>query len=286
MANTMQHVNLSESASAEKDSEILRRYAEFHRRLGEMMVDLIQEAQVYWIGDLLEEAFGREAMRFVNTATGHDLHLGEEAENIYRKAIYIVPSAEPWEDVIQHLIGIQSHIMVLAGTKKPYHGILEPVLLKDVELARLRSQRSSSDRRILPKTFLRDLDAKLERLKATAAKFEEVSLEDEATKQIHKEVEHLNQVISIVGQQTEKLLVRTESARVLPNIYQGGKGRNVYVRDEGLILTGTPRVEIPPLLFGRRKDRVTDNMLTPLTQYDNVKVYSLESWEILLETLD
>ena len=47
-----------------QETEVLRKYAEFHRRLGGLLLELTQDAEVYWVGELLERAFSEADTRF------------------------------------------------------------------------------------------------------------------------------------------------------------------------------------------------------------------------------
>ena len=266
-------------AELERHKEVQRLYAEFHRRNGAMMQELLLDAKkIYWAGDILRDTFSEEETRFVNTATGHELHVEEELKNVYHKAVYIVDEAEPYREVIERLKGLQSRVMMLTGASVPYVGLLEPHLFEDVSLARLRCQHVNKDRKVLPKTYAAELEGKLEQLKDTARKFEQVSLEDDATKRVHKEIEQLQDIIRNVGLETERILVRTRTLVVMPYLYRQGEAQRVYLRDEGLILVGNPDVEIGRARL-RRSDLVTKDKLEPLAAFENVEVYRLEEWK-------
>ena len=266
-------------AELERHKEVQRLYAEFHRRLGEMMQGLLVDAKkIYWVGNLLRDSFREEETRFVNTDTGHDLHTDEEIKNVYHKAVYIVDETEPYREVVERLKGLQSRVMRITGASIPYIGLLEPHLFEDVSAARLRCQYVNKDRRLLPETYIKELEGKLEQLKETAQKFERVSLEDDATKRVHKEIEHLQNVIAKVGLETDRVLVRTKKLIVSPYLYRPAGADRVYLRDEGLILVGNPAIEIGRARL-RRSDLVTKDKLEPVAAFENVEVYRLEEWK-------
>ena len=266
--------------------EVLRKYAEFHRRLGGLLGDLTDEAEVYWTGTLLRQAFGGAGTRFANTATGHELYPDEATRNVYHKAIYVISDAEPYKPVLARLKAIQEEVMGMTGAARPYDGLLEPVLLEDVRRARLRSQETHLQRKLKASSLLNEVRAKLAGVKQNARAFEAVSLQDEATERLHAEIAHLEEVAQALETlDATKLLVRKRHLRVLPTVYVGDeRARQVYVRDVGLILCG-PRVatEIPPSAPKTRSDKVTDAVIAPLLSFDDVTVYLFAAWQAAVQ---
>ena len=127
--------------------------------------------RVYWVGDLLREAFGEEDMRFANAATGHELHLHKDddaAKNVYRKAVYVINDAKPYQNTLERLVDVQREVMALTGNAKPYDGILVPLLIEEVALVRLRSHPFYLQRKVLRETLLDELGKRLEGVKKNA----------------------------------------------------------------------------------------------------------------------
>ena len=272
----------SQPSPTPQETEVLRKYAEFHRRLGGLLQELLSDAKVYWVGDLLGQAFSEADTRFANTASGHELHPDDAARNVYRKAIYVISDPEPYRQVLERLVSLQREVMWLTGSKRPYDGILEPVLVEDVALVRLRSHATFLQRELKPASLRKEVAAKLEGVRENAKAFEAVSLDDAATRRLYREIEALEKVVAALDELGEEpLLVRAKHLRVLPSVYAGGeRARQVYVRDVGLILSGSKViVEVPPASFKTRSDKVTREVIEPVAGYDNVTVYPLALWK-------
>ena len=280
--------NVSEEELARRTT-ILRRYAEVNRRVGEMLSRLVDEAQVIWVGDVLSKAFSAELTKFSDTATGHELHLDadEAQKNVYRRAVYLIDEASSYRQELEKIKTAQREVMFLADVKRPYRGMLEPVLVEGVERVKLRPQRGFLDKRLEPNLFIKDLQKRLEQVKANTRQFETVSADDQETKRLYQEVEELERIIERVATTTQKLLVRRAYVRVMANVMANAKAaKEHYIREQGLILCGSDiTVGVSDFPRKRRSDRITDEHLKPLFSLDELKVYELEAWEDALASL-
>ena len=198
------------------------------------------------------------------------------------RPIYVVSDPEPYRTVLERLVGLQREVMWLTGNKRPYDGILEPTLIENVTLARLRSHATFVQRKLKATSVRKEVLTKLEEVRKNAKAFEAVSLGDAATQRLYQEIEALENIAETVEELgEERLLVRTKYLRVLPSVYVGAaRARQVYVRDVGLILSGPDvAIEVPPASFKTRSDKVTGEVIEPLVTYDNVMVYPLALWK-------
>ena len=278
--------NLSEEAK-ETQLQVRRKYAEFHRKLGLLLSDLVEET-VYWSGAILEAQFSEAETRFVDTAVEHLLHVAKDASdedatrNVYRSALYVVEDAAVCQTALQDLRRVQGEVMALTGAKKPYPGLLEPVLMEDVEFVRLRAHRTNIDRVAKVAHFVGEVDKRLVQAKVNAALFETVNPQDDETQRLYKEIAHLETVREKLEQATEaKLLERVHSLRVMARVYrQGHTPKTVYIRNVGLVVTGANvRVEVPLRHRRRRSDHVATDVIQPLVTFDNRSLYSYELWQ-------
>ena len=273
----------SELEEREADLPVSRAYAEFHRRLGELMMALCERSQVLWAGDVLKRHFSAEELRFTDTTTGHELHPGETAvKNVYRKGIYLISEAGPYQPVLAELRRIQREVMTLSGARRPYDGLLEPSLLTEVDFVRLRSQTVNLDRKLGLEALTARLDKRIAQVRVNARLFEAVDPHDAASQRLHQEIKHLENVKHQLETSGEpKFLERTRRLRVTPTVYQHGQPpREVYLRDVGLVLAGPAiKVDVPVPYRRQRSDRVTRELIAPLATFENVAVYSYRVWQ-------
>ena len=275
------------SEDEETHLQVRRKYAEFHRKLGLLLQDLVEET-VYWSGTILEAQFSEADTRFVDTAAEHALHVSKDASdedvtrNVYRSALYVVEDAAVYRRALQDLRRVQGDVMALTGAKRPYPGLLEPVLMEDVGFVRLRAHRANIDRVAKVAYFVDEVEKRLAQAKVNAALFETVNAHDEETARLYEEIAHLETVKEKLARVTEpKLLERVHSLRVMARVYrQEHSPKTVYIRNVGLIVTGSNlRVEVPLRHRRRRSDRVADDVIKPLVTFDNLSLYSYELWQ-------
>lgn len=267
--------------------QIRRKYAEFHRKMGLLLQDLVERETVHWTGTILEAQFSGAETRFVDTAAEHVLHVGNDAsveeavQNLYRSALYVVRDVEVYRATLLDLRCVQSDVMALTGAQKPYSGLLEPIFLEEVDFVRLRAQRVNLDRVATAAHFGESVEKRLAQVKTNATLFETVNPHDAQTQRLYEEIAHLQAVKDKLEQLTDaKVLERTHSLRVMAKVYRRDhKPKEIYIRNAGLMVGGNVKVDVPLRYRQRRSDRVTDDLIAPLASFDNVSLYDYALWQ-------
>ena len=261
-------------------------YAEVNRRTAELLTRLEKDGKIYWCGSILRSAFPDAPDHHPDLQEGHDLHADTPEANRYRKAVYLVPSAEPFEPAFAAIDEAQRRALAITGATKARKGLLGPKLVINVSRVRFSPFETFADKRVEPEVLQTQLEKRLDAAKANAAEFERVS-DDSATRRLYSEIETLKSATEIANRLDEKLLVRRRLFKVSANVYSGSKATVHYVRAQGLVLAGR-KVEVGYSGWSRktRSDKVTEEVLAPLVSVDDLLVYSLSDWEEAVSSLN
>lgn len=262
--------------SAQLDLKVSRGYAHFHRLLSSILEDLTEVAEVVWIGDVLARLkCGADV--YVNTETGHNIG-GDSEPNVYRKAVYVVDSLSPWQERIDELIKVQNEVCGIFSYTKPPSGLLQPVLIPDVVAFRIKPQLAHYQSKHKPHIVAAEVRETLFTVKTNARRFEAVLLDDQ-TQRLYDEIKTLEASLELLSNESEPVLVRRALYRGMVRVYpRSQKSKEVYVRDEGLILQGQAHLEPSVGRRQRRSDRLV-NKVEPIVTFNNVSVYRLEEWQ-------
>ena len=264
---------VAETTLEEETLQVRRRHAEFHRRLGELLSELVTTAEVYWVGALLNAQFD-DVAPYTDTACGHELH-DDARHNIYRKAVYVVPTLAPYRAALARLAELRE-TLAGAGT------VLEPVAVDDVVSLRLPAH-------VFHRHYRRDVTAAeaewLSRLGA-ARRYMEACAEhgyDATYRAAHQRVGELEQDLAALVAFRQAgggpLLKRVRLHRVLASVRRAGaRARQYPIRDAGLVVAGFDLVvSVPTAPPKVRNDRL-EEVVAPLAQAENVAWYDAEKW--------
>lgn len=101
------------------ETRIERRYAHFHRVLGDLLLRLGREADTFWLVD---------ARHRVTDAS---------QPNEYARAVYVIEDLAPYETVLSELERVQAEALRLIGNGRPTQALLMPKVCRNVREARI-----------------------------------------------------------------------------------------------------------------------------------------------------
>ena len=268
----------NEAATSES---VRRKYAEFHRKLGELLNHLVDEAETHWAGFYLREHFGDEVVP-ESAATGHVI--GDGGANNYRKAVYLL-SHNTVEGALDDLKKVQREALVLAGHKAVTPELLLPQLFLGVQLVKARAQRVFTDADKPASAVADELATHLSQTEANARAFERFAVDD-ATARLYDEVRALQVGLERLRAHGGRVIVRRRTHRLCPSVYVVGasRPRAVYLRDVGLVCVGGSFM-FDAVPRKPRKDRVTPAVLEPLAAFADRLVYDAKDFSETVERL-
>lgn len=250
----------------ERAASIERGYAHFHRVLADLLEELAEHGDPFWL-----------------EATGHDLR-GDYQTSTYNPAVYRVPDMGPYRVRLAELDSVQAEVLALSGRKRPGPNLLPPLQAEDVQHVRLGRHEGQTGRSITREQAL----VRLEQLEATQAKnlreFEQhATRHDARRKAVEKELRQLQRAIERLKASDITHLRETYRQTVIrPYVYfLDGTTEQMHMRNTGLIAAG-PRVSIEEGSAVRkvRSDKIS---LKPLISAGSFAFHDLSRWEAARE---
>lgn len=249
-------------------ADLRRQYAHFHRVLLELLLDLEQQAWVWWLTD----------------KQGH-LPKPEGEANTYRKALYVLEDLEPYRVRLADLETVRQTVLGLAIAKPV--GVLAPVAVENLNEVVLSKTVSWSSHAYDKSKVITKLYGALELAKRNLKVFDTfASADDPRREAIVREIYELEQGIETVRTYLEATLrERAKSEKHTARLYPEGaraEATMLYIRDVGLIVAGAGLIGGERVRYSKSEHRRSDKMqgrLEPLLTYGNYAFYSEKSWQ-------
>jgi hypothetical protein len=266
-------------AEGEEHTKILRAYARFHRVLGELVTALVEEGQPVWLTER------KEHLLFLDTDQA-------PMRNVYAKALYLVPSLEPYEVRFAEVTQAQRDALDLIKQTEVPPGLLMPTVRQNVVQAKLSRHVNFISQTRTPEGIVNDMEARLEQkkliLKRNFEPYRNLG-SDPRLAALEGEIADLSTALATVkANKAQRFRKRMRQERLKAMVYQHTQGgmstENVYVREVGLVLVGNNVAVVWPA--GLRKERSDKVKLEPLVKYDNVLVYDEALWDAAKEAVD
>ena len=241
--------------------ELERKYAEFHRKLGELLTGLLEDADIFWAADILQDGGD----------TGHVLR--ETGENDYHKAVYLLSSPLDYRERLEELSKVQEEAFTLSGLETLPRGLLLPERIEDVGAVRVRVQEVFTHSDMSVERAKGVVSEDLNNLIAATRKFEAYG-QDDRTRALYEKIGRLKTGLEGFDR-VEEVLLRYRRPRLHLAVYTNEpEPLKPYLRDVGLILVG-PRIDwnVDRSRRKRRSDRVTEEDLSPIVAYDSKFFY-------------
>lgn len=251
----------SSTASAEP-ARVDRRYARFHRILGELLVRLGSDARTFWLTD----------DRHRIGATGTD--------NSYAKAVYVAPDLDRYEPALAELDDAQRDAMAAAGLEEPTQSLLTPKVCRDVRAARILTNTGFSsrarDRDAILDRFERQLQSAREGLEA----FYGTPGREARVRELEDEIRELTAGMEALRQSGEGVFrEHYRYPRYMCHVYYEDPDAfdQLYVGDVGVILQGR-RADVERHQPLRRRHRRTEGV-EPVAEIGPYVFYEESAWQ-------
>lgn len=247
--------------------DLRRHYAYFHRVLLELLLDLEDKEQVWWLTD----------------KQGH-IPKPEGEANTYRKALYVLEDLRPYVGRLKELEQVQQTVLGLAVAKPV--GVLTPVAVEEIREVVLSKTVSWSSHAFEKAKVVSKLTGALGLAQGNLRSFQTyATAEDDRREALEQEIRTLEADIERLRAHPEDLFrERAKSEKHTARLYpsdNGGEVSMVYIRDVGLIVAGKGLTGAGRVRHSQSEHRRSDNLtvrLEPLLVYGNYEIYAERAW--------
>lgn len=250
---------------ADELRHVRRHYAHFHRVLGELLTQLLAEERVWWVGDKQEHTINPD---------------GEN--NVYGKAVYTLPTLEPYQTSLNELRAVQLETMTLLGksTSRPNAAITLPVILFGVETIRINRVHKRITEPLTKPQALGRMDRLINHQRTNLDAFRRYqTFHDPRLEAVAQQVQGLEDAKAFIqASNDDTFRFRTAQLEVRAYTYlQDGSVQNVYVTDHGLLAVGAS-IHVS-FNTNTRKPRADQVRALPFYQDDHVRIYEERVWQ-------
>jgi hypothetical protein len=239
-----------------------RRFAHFHRVLGELLRTLVRYETTAWLEP------GPHTLR-------------DEGRNDYARALYLTNDLSPYRDALAELARVRDATLRELGDL-PAQELVLPVVREGAKHARVHTRERSHTRwaqgPAVRGSLARMHDALASRIALTAP---QSGSDDPYTQQERARLRELRDALTALSG-AGLLRLRTRITRHHAQVYGlNGESETIYIPKSGLVLVG-PSVTSShgDALRKGRTDRIT---LTPLARWGDIEAFDGELWRAELE---
>lgn len=244
------------------ETRIARRYAHFHRVLGELLVALAERERTLWLTDARHRI------------------TSEPEDNRYAKAVYVLADLTQHEEALERLADVQREAMALIGNATPTQSLLIPKVCRHVREARILTNTGFASR-VRERA---DVLARLETRRADAAAALETfaGFPDrvEKRREIEAEIGELEAGLrALRASAGEQLREHYRYPRHMCHVYYEDPAAfdQLYVGDVGIVLQGAT-AEVRRHDPKRRKHRRTPGV-EPVASIGPYVYYDEAAWQ-------
>ena len=254
--------NSASDASADREREISRKHAHFHRVLGAFLVDLGREAETFWLSD------------------DHHEVTDEPERNRYAKAVYVVEDIARYASPLEELDEVRAEALSLLGAKEPTPSLLAPKVCVDVTEARILTNTGFASRRRSRSDVVNTLAAQRDATEAALVTFASYPERAHKRDEIAEDLSELNAALhALESSHATYLRQHYRYTRYMCHVHYSDPGRfdQLYVGDVGVILQGSaPHVTRHDPR--RRTHRRTEGV-KPIANYGPYLFYDEDAWQ-------
>ena len=243
------------------ETKIERRYAHFHRVLGELLVRLGEREQTFWLEG--------ERHRIVDAIEANE----------YAKAVYVVPDLRPYEDDLAELAEVRADALALMGASEPTQALLTPKVCRGVARARILSNTAFASRARARSDVLNRFAARRDAAVAAAETFAGYSDRQAKLEEIERELDALEAGLrALRSTNAVELREHYRYQRFMCHVHYPAPREfdQLYVGDVGIILQGRD-AEVQRHRPKRRKHRRTPG-IEPLAIIGPYTFYEEHAW--------
>lgn len=241
-----------------------RTYAHFHRVLGSLLQELANlPSCAYWLSDKHQHVIS-----------------GDFEHNTYARALYRVPSLEPYQPRLDELALVQGQALAELGLKRPPKALLSPLVVQGVTHVRVHETTNYRTTPASKADVLTKINSAITTTKRNLSVFErQGGVHDPETQRITRELEGYKAArAAVVASAEDNFRVRLEQRRVRPYVYLADHAPiQADSRTHGLILVGYNIQVSPPHTV--RRQRSDKRQATPVFAYGKTRIYFESKWQ-------
>lgn len=250
--------------TGETTRHVERKYAHFHRVLGGLLQELAaQTGCVHWLGDTQEHLIS-----------------GDHEHNRYARALYRVPSLEPYTPQLDELARVQDEALTELGLKQVPAALLLPSVIVGVSHVRIHETVNYRTTPASKVNVLAKINSAITTTKQNLSLFEQQGgVDNPGTKRIVRELQGYETARAAVAASTETdYRVRLEQRRIRPYIYLADQSAiQAESRKHGLILVGR-NIQVSNA-HSVRKQRSDKRYAQPIFTYGKTSIYLEREWQ-------
>jgi hypothetical protein len=248
------------------ETRVARRYAHFHRVLGDLLLDLGEHARTFWL-----------------TGDRHRV-TDEPVANRYAKAVYVLRDLAPFEAALAELTEVQAEAMQLIGNAEPTQSLLIPKVCRNVTEARILENTGFASRARERSHVLARLGRQRDAARAALETFASYPARLDKQREIQGELAELERGLAVLqASEARKLREHYRYPRWMCHVYYEDPDAfdQLYVGDVGVILQGR-HADVRRHDPKRRKHRRTEGV-EPLVAIGPYVFYDEGDWRAARE---
>lgn len=250
--------------TGETTKQVERKYAHFHRVLGSLLQQLATQPKcVHWLGDAQEHLIS-----------------GDYEHNVYARALYRVPSLEPYASQLDELAQVQNEALTELGLKKVPGALLLPTVIQGVSHVRIHETVNYRTTPASKVNVLAKISNAITTTRQNLSVFEQQGgVDNPGTQRIVRELEGYNAARAAVAASTENdYRLRLEQRRIRPYVYLADQSAiQAESRKHGLILVGH-NIQVSDA-HSVRKQRSDKRHAQPILAYGKTLIYLEREWQ-------